>query len=60
MRNVEMTGLTENMLATERKYMGKIISVVGIIAFGESTSALRIASAARIVAGIVGLKLTAK
>ena len=60
MRNVEMTGLTENTLATERKYTGKIISVVGIIAFGESASALRIASAALIVAGIVGLKLAAK
>ena len=34
--------------------------VVGIIAFGESASALRIASAALIVAGIVGLKLAAK
>ena len=33
---------------------------VGIIAFGESASALRIASAALIVAGIVGLKLAAK
>ena len=43
MRNVEMTGLTENTLTTERKYTGKIISVVGIIAFGESASALRIA-----------------
>lgn len=34
--------------------------VAGIIAFGESASALRIASAALIVAGIVGLKLAAK
>lgn len=34
--------------------------VVGIIAFGESASALRIASAALIIAGIVGLKLAAK
>ena len=34
--------------------------VVGIIAFGESASVLRIASAALIVAGIVGLKLAAK
>ncbi len=34
--------------------------VVGIIAFGESAFALRIASVALIVAGIVGLKLTAK
>ena len=34
--------------------------VVGIIAFGESASALHIASAALIVAGIVGLKLAAK
>ena len=34
--------------------------VVGIIAFGESASALRIASAALIVTGIVGLKLAAK
>ena len=33
---------------------------VGIIAFGESASALRIASATLIVAGIVGLKLAAK
>ena len=33
---------------------------VGIIAFGESASALRIVSAALIVAGIVGLKLAAK
>ena len=33
---------------------------VGIIAFGESASALRIASAALIVAGIVGLKLAVK
>ena len=33
---------------------------VGIVAFGESASALRIASAALIVAGIVGLKLAAK
>ena len=33
---------------------------VGIIAFGESASALRIASAVLIVAGIVGLKLAAK
>lgn len=62
-----MAGLTEKTLATERKYTGKIISVdlldsktLGIIAFGESASALRIASAALIVAGIVGLKLTAK
>ena len=31
--------------------------VVGIAMFGESASALRIASAALIVAGIVGLKL---
>ena len=31
--------------------------VVGIIALGESASAMRIASAALIVAGIVGLKL---
>lgn len=30
---------------------------VGIIAFGESASAMRIASSALIVAGIVGLKL---
>ena len=34
--------------------------VVGIIAFGESASVLRIASAALIVAGIVGLKFAAK
>jgi len=34
--------------------------VVGIVAFGESASALRIASAALIVAGIVGLKLASK
>ena len=34
--------------------------VVGIVAFGESASALRIASAALIVAGIVGLKLATK
>ena len=34
--------------------------VAGIVLFGESASALRIASAALIVAGIVGLKLTAK
>ena len=34
--------------------------VVGIIAFGESASALRIASAALIVSGIVGLKLATK
>lgn len=34
--------------------------VAGIALFGESASALRIASAALIVAGIVGLKLTAK
>ena len=33
--------------------------VVGIVMFGESVSALRIASAALIVAGIVGLKLAA-
>ena len=33
---------------------------VGIIAFGESASVLRIASAALIIAGIVGLKLAAK
>ena len=31
--------------------------VVGIAMFGESASAMRIASAALIVAGIVGLKL---
>ncbi len=55
-----MTDQTEKTLATERKYTGKIISVVGIIAFGESASALRIASAALIVAGIAGLKLAAK
>lgn len=34
--------------------------VAGIIMFGESASALRVASAALIVAGIVGLKLAAK
>ena len=34
--------------------------VAGIALFGESASALRIASAALIVAGIVGLKLAAK
>ena len=34
--------------------------VVGIVGFGESASALRIASAALIVAGIVGLKLASK
>jgi len=34
--------------------------LVGIIAFGESASVLRIASAVLIVAGIVGLKLAAK
>ena len=34
--------------------------VAGIVLFGESASALRIASAALIVAGIVGLKLAAK
>ena len=34
--------------------------LVGIIAFGESAFALRIASTALIVAGIVGLKLAAK
>jgi len=47
--------LIAKTLETERKYPGKIISVVGIIAFGESASALRIASAALIVAGRVGL-----
>ena len=31
--------------------------VVGILAFGDSASAMRIASIALIVAGIVGLKL---
>ena len=34
--------------------------VAGIILFGESASALRVASAALIVAGIIGLKLAAK
>ena len=34
--------------------------VVGIVAFGESASALRIASAALIIAGIVGLNLASK
>ncbi|MBQ3806689.1 MAG: quaternary ammonium compound efflux SMR transporter SugE [Kiritimatiellae bacterium] len=34
--------------------------VAGIVMFGESASALRIMSAALIVAGIVGLKLAAK
>ena len=34
--------------------------VVGIALFGESVSALRIASAALIVAGIVGLKLATR
>ena len=34
--------------------------VAGIVLFGESASALRIASAAPIVAGIVGLKLAAR
>ena len=34
--------------------------VVGIAAFGESASALRLASATLIVAGIVGLKLASK
>ena len=34
--------------------------VAGIVVFGESASALRIASVALIVAGIVGLKLAAK
>jgi len=55
-----MIDLTEKTLAADRKDTGKIISAVGIIAFGESASALRIASAALIVAGIVGLKLAAK
>ena len=32
--------------------------IVGIVAFGESASALRIASAVLIVAGIAGLKLS--
>ena len=32
----------------------------GIVLFGESASALRVASAALIVAGIIGLKLAAK
>ena len=34
--------------------------VAGVVMFGESASALRIASAALIVAGIVGLKLAAR
>lgn len=34
--------------------------LAGIVLFGESASALRVASAALIVAGIVGLKLAAK
>ena len=34
--------------------------LAGIVLFGESPSALRVASAALIVAGIVGLKLAAK
>ena len=34
--------------------------LAGIVMFGESVSALRVASAALIVAGIVGLKLAAK
>ena len=34
--------------------------VVGIVAFGESASALRIASTVLIVAGIAGLKLSAR
>ena len=34
--------------------------VAGIVLFGESASAMRIASAALIVAGIVGLKIAAK
>ena len=34
--------------------------VAGVVIFGESASALRIASAALIVAGIVGLKLATK
>ena len=34
--------------------------VAGIVLFGESASALRVASAALIVAGIIGLKLAAK
>ena len=34
--------------------------VVGIVAFGESASALRIASAALIVVGIIGLNLASK
>ena len=34
--------------------------VAGIVLFGESASALRIASAALIVAGIVGLKFATK
>ena len=34
--------------------------IVGIVAFGESASVLRIASTALIVAGIVGLKLASK
>ncbi len=34
--------------------------VAGIVMFGEPATALRIASAALIVAGIVGLKLAAK
>jgi len=34
--------------------------LAGIVLFGESASALRVASAALIVAGIIGLKLAAK
>ena len=41
--------------------VGAVGSVIaGIVAFGESASALRIASAVLIVAGIVGLKLASK
>ena len=41
--------------------IGAVGSVIaGIVAFGESASALRIVSAVLIVAGIVGLKIASK
>ena len=53
------------LLQRNTHYRGVVWSLVagfvaGIVMFGESASALRIASAALIVAGIVGLKLAAK
>jgi len=51
-------GVIYNLVVMATVLLGAV--KIGVVMFGESASALRIASAALIVAGIVGLKLAAK